>query len=153
MQSRPQEVVDWGHQRDSVPVITKVPEFHDKWVSWWGNCQPKWRLVSSWPFPCTDAKDGDWTRLNITGSHGLFAVVMSTSWWAASEALDLDRTGFDAAVADLHWAIENLLHFNSRSQVTRPESKAAPANHFPGHGERDAGKCKIKPSSKACNRS
>ena len=153
MQSRPQEVVDWGHQRDSVPVITEVPEFHDKWVSWWGSCQPKWRSVDSWPFPHNDAKDRDWDRLNVTGPHGLFAVVMSTSWWAASGALDRHRKGFDAAVADLRWVIEHLLHFNSQLQATRPEPKAAPVNHFPGHGERDAGKRKIKPSSKACNRS
>ena len=153
LRSRPQEVVEWGRQRDFVPVITKVPEFCDKWVSWWGGCQPKWRSVDSWPFPREDAKDEDWDRMNVTGPHGPFAVVMSTSWWAASANLDPHRGAFEDAVADLHWVIENLLHFNSRLQVTRPALKVTPASHFPGHGERDVGKRKIKPSSKACNRS
>ena len=149
LKSRPQEVVDWGHQRNSVPTITDIQGFRDNWVDWWRSCQPKWRLVEPWPFPHDDAKGEDWARLNITGPHGLFAVVISTSWWATSTNSDSHRTAFDAAVTDLQWVIENLAHYNSRLQQTGAEPNTAPAIHFPGHRERDAGKRKIKPSSKA----
>jgi len=152
LKSRPQVVVDWGHQCDSAPVIVDVEEFHEKWVNWWGSSQPKWRSVESWPFPRNDAKGEDWDRLNITGQHGLFAVVMSMSWWAASMNLDPHRAAFDAAVANLQWVIENLVDFNSQLQVTRAEPNVTLTNHFPGHRERDAGKHRIKPSSKVCGK-
>ena len=154
MQSRPQEVVDWGHDRDSIPSITDVQEFHEKWITWWGNCQPKWRLTQAWPFSCENAKGKDWARLNVTGPHGLFAVVMSTSWWAVSTDLDPRcRAVFDAAITDLLWVIGNLTRFNSGSQATGPEPKTVAAAHFPGHGERGPGKRKIKPSSKVISKS
>jgi hypothetical protein len=148
MHLRPQEVIDWGRQRTPPPSITDARKFQTKWIAWWGNCQPKWRAVETWPFPRDEAEDEDWTRLNITGSHGLFAVVMSTSLWAASANLDPHRAPFDAAVADLHWVIENLIRFNSRSQVTQSEADPAPGK-FPGHRQRESGKRKVKPSFKA----
>ena len=153
MPSRPQEVVEWGRRlRTSVsaPAINNIQEFLESWVTWWGNCQPKWRSIESWPFSRDDSVGKDWSRLNITGPHSLFAVVMSTSWLAASAGLGPHRGSFDAAVADLHWVIENLIHFNSQSQAVEPKLDSAPVKHFPGHGERDVGKRRIKPSSKAC---
>ena len=74
---------------------------------------------------------------------------MSTSWWAASASLDPYRTAFDAAIADLHWVIERLLHINSQLTTAEPTLEAAPGNRFPGHGDRNPGKRKIKPSYKA----
>ena len=148
LKSRPQEVIDWGHQRDSVPLITDVRKFHDQWITWWGNCQPKWRSIATWPFPC-DYTGNDWARLDVSGPHGLFAIVMSTSWWAASASLDPYRTAFDAAIADLRWVIERLLHINSQLTTAEPTLEAAPGNRFPGHGDRNPGKRKIKPSYKA----
>jgi hypothetical protein len=149
LKSRPQEVVDWSRQRALVPSITDAQKFHEKWITWWGGCQPKWRSVEAWPFSRDDAKGKDWDRLNITGPHGLFAVVMSTSWWAASANLVSHRAAFDAAVTDLHWVIENLVDWNSPSQVTELQPNTGPATHFPGHGERGPGKRKIIPSLKA----
>jgi len=87
--------------------------------------------------------------LNVTGPHGLFAIVVSTSWWAAS--VDADSRGeFDAAVEDLHWVIQNLIHVNS--QVTGSKPAATAATNYPGHGEREPGKRKIKPTSKVTHR-
>ena len=153
MPFRPQEVIEWGRRlRTSVsaPPVTDIQKFLGSWVIWWGNCQPKWRSTESWPFSRDNPEGKDWSRLNITGPHGLFAVMMSTSWLAASADLDPHRASFDAAIADLHWVIENLIRLNSQSQAANPELIPAPVKHFPGHGERDPGKRRIKPSSKAC---
>jgi hypothetical protein len=146
LRSRPQEVADWGHQRSSVPSITNVEQFQAKWIFWWKSCQPNGRSTATWPLSRDDAEALDWTRLNVTGPHGLFPVVMSTSWWASADP-GPHRAVFDAAVTDLSWVIENLISFSSRS----PESQLAaklPTNKFPGHGERAPGKRKVKPSSK-----
>lgn len=152
MKSRPQEVIEWGRRQRNTPapVIADVLKFQENWTTWWGGCQPKWRATKSWPFPHGDMEGGDWARLNVTGPHGLFAVVISTSWWATSPGLGPHRAAYDAAIADLHWVIKRLLDYNSRLQGTRPEPAGAAAAHFPGHGERGVGKRKIKPSSKAC---
>lgn len=149
MKCCPKEVVDWGHECTSIPIITDVPKFQGKWIDWWSSCQPKWRPVEAWLFPLDEGKDKDWERLNVTGPHGLFTIVMSTSWWAASASLDSQRASFDAAVADLHWVIKNLICINSQSRVTQSEAVPAPKNKFPGHSERESGKRQIKPSFKA----
>ena len=153
MQHRPEEVILWGRQRDLSPTITDVQKFSEEWIAWWGNCQPKWRSTETWPYPRDDAKDRDWSRLNVTGTSGLFAVVMSTSWWAASAGLGPHREAFDSAVEDLSWVIENLNHFNSQLPIARiGQVNASEGDHFPGHGERDPGKRKIKPTPKVSNR-
>lgn len=148
MPLRPQEVVDWGRRRSSVPSITNLQEFQEKWIAWWGSCQPRWRSAKTWPFPRDDAVEGDWAKLNVTGPHGLFAVVMSMSWWAASVNPDSHPATFIAAVTDLHWVIKKLILFSSKPQL---EVDTAPANKFPGHCERAPGKRQVRPSSKACS--
>ena len=131
LRTRPQEVVNWGHQRGSIPSVTNVQQFQEKWIAWWGSCQPNWRSVDTWPFSRDEADSRDWARLNVTGPHGLFPVVMSTSWWAPA-SLGLHRAVFDAAVADLHWVIKHLISFSSQSpegQLTADPS----TRNFPGH--------------------
>jgi hypothetical protein len=153
MQLRPDEVVQWGRQRNRMPSITDVEQFHEKWITWWGSCQPKWRSTKTWPYLRDNAKGEDWTRLNVTGPSGLFAVVMSTSWWATSTDSDPRRGAFNAAVEDLHWVIENLIHFNSPALVVGSgQIDTATTDHFPGHGKRDPGKRRIKPTPKVSNR-
>jgi len=153
LQHRPEEVVLWARQRDLPPSITDVQKFSEAWIAWWGNCQPKWRSTETWPYPRDDAKEKDWARLNVTGTSGLFAVVMSTSWWAAAAGSGSHRGELDSAIEDLCWVIENLLHFNSRLPVVGTGRVDAPeADHFPGHGARDPGKRKIKPTPKVSNR-
>lgn len=142
LRTSPKEVVSWGHQRDSIPSITDVQQFQEKWITWWGSCQPKWRAVETWPFSRDGAEDKDWARLNVTGPHGLFAIVMSTSWWAASTNQGSHSPVFDAAVTDLRWVIEQLTE-------NRLGTGMGQANKFPGHGNRAPGKRQIKPSSKS----
>lgn len=150
MRTRPQEVVHWGHQHNSVPSIADIGQFHQNWIVWWGSCQLKWRSVATWPYSRENAEGMDWSRLNVTGPHGLFAIIMSASWWASSIDSDPCHAAFSIAVDDLHWVMENLIHLNSRSQEAKSKLKSTPVNHFPGHGERDPRNRKIKPSSKAC---
>lgn len=38
LRTRPQEVVHWGHQRNSVPSIADIGQFHQNWIVWWGSC-------------------------------------------------------------------------------------------------------------------
>ena len=146
---RPQELVLWGRKRGPMPSIDNVSQFQADWKTWWCKCQPEWRRVEGWPLSRDEAKDKDWTRINCTGPHGLFAFVISASWWASSANLDSHHASLDAAIADLHWVIENLLHFNSRSQVTQSEAVPAHGTTFPGHANRESGKRKVKPSYKA----
>jgi hypothetical protein len=106
-------------------MITDIQQFQEKWIIWWASCQAKWRVTEKWPYPHEDADGKDWARLNITGPSGLFAIVVSTSWWAASVESDSQGEVFSAAVKDLHWAINSLIHFNSRLQVTGGECNTA----------------------------
>lgn len=106
----------------------------------------------TWPFPCGDAKEKDWARLNVSGPHGLFAVVMSTSWWAASPGLDSHRAAFDAAVTDLRWVMEHLAFFSASKPASQLDVNKGPANKFPGHCERAPGKRQVKPSLKVCGK-
>ena len=90
--------------------------------------------------------------MNVTGPHGLFAVVVTTSWWVAT--VDADSRGtFDAIVEDLHWVIGNLIHINSKSEATRSEPDTATKTQFPGSSNRDPSKRKIKPTMKVRERS
>lgn len=73
-------------------------------------------------FSHDNAKREDWARLNVTGPHGLFVVVVSTSWWAVFPNLGAE---FDTAVEDLHWVIEMLMFFNSQSTAAQVGSKWA----------------------------
>ncbi|KAF9785266.1 hypothetical protein BJ322DRAFT_1108719 [Thelephora terrestris] len=149
LQNCPEEVIHWAREHDSTPSITNVQQFHGKWVAWWRIYQPKWRMTETWPFTQGDAKGKDWARPNVTGLSGLFPVVISMCWWAASMTSDSERRAFDVAVKDLRWVIENLIYFNSQLQVAGPESTATLADHFPGHSQREAGKRKVKPTPKA----
>ena len=134
LQKRPEEVISWGHQRNSVPLITNLQQFQEKWIIWRGSCQPKWRSTQTWPYSHEDTEGKDWAWLDVTGPHGLFAIIMSTSWWAI--AVDPNSHGvFNAAVNDLLWVMENLIKTNSQLQVTRPECIAAMAANFPGHSK------------------
>jgi hypothetical protein len=149
MQARPKEVVEWGRQPKSTPSIEDPEEFHQRWLAWWQSCQPKWRSTETWPYLHDGPKGKDWSRLNITGPHGLFAVVMSASWWANSMGSDASHNPFSAAVEDLQWVIENLVEFNLQSPGTRSGPDTTPLGHFPGHGGREVGKRQVKPSYKA----
>ena len=40
MQNHPEEVVLWGHGRNSPPSIADVQQFHERWLAWWRSCQP-----------------------------------------------------------------------------------------------------------------
>ena len=133
-----------------MPSITDVEEFQEKWIVWWGSCQPKWRSTGTWPYTRDDGEGKDWTRLNITGPFGLFAFVMSTSFWAASMSSDLDRGVFDAAVEDLHWVINHLIYFNSQLQVAEPEP--TPPADLPDANNRGPGKRKVRPTLKVVSR-
>ena len=144
LKSRPQEVVDWGHQRNSFPAISDIERFHKEWIVWWTSCQPKWRSTETWPYSHDDAGDKDWARLNVTGPHGLFAIVISASWWAGSMSSDPLCAAFSAAIEDLHWVMERLINVNSESQRTTSKPKPAPVSRFPGHGDRDPSKRKGK---------
>jgi hypothetical protein len=149
--ARPSEVGDWLRNRKSMPSIANIDEFHESWVKWWKDCQPRWRSVGTWPYPHDDARDMDWERLNATGPHGLFALIISASWWVSLMESDDSRAAYAAAIDDLHWALENLLHFNCRFQ-DKPKPSPTPATlnaGFPGHGERGTGRRNIKPTLKA----
>jgi hypothetical protein len=135
-----------------MPLIADVQAFQEQWVIWWGSCQPKWRSTGTWPYSRDDCEGKDWARLNVTGPSGLFAVVMSTSWWVSAMGPDSHHEVFNAAVEDLHWVIGCLIHFNSRLQVTEPQCNAALPVNFPGQGERGPGKRKVKPTPKVANK-
>ena len=151
MQTRPQELIDWGHRRDFTPSIRNVDDFHQRWVTWWRSCQPKWRSTKKWPYDQNDAKDSDWSKLNATGPHGLFAVIMSASWWVNSMDSESFHDTFSPAIEDLRWVTESLIYFNSQLQETESTPSPTPTPLFPGHRNRESGKRQVKPSYKAAN--
>lgn len=135
-----------------MPSITNVPRFELDWVSWWSSCQPKWRPTNEWPHPRDDAEGGDWSRLNVTGPHGLFAIILSTAWWAASMDSDSDHALFNAAIEDLHWVLEKLVCSSSQPRAAGLEPNLVSDAGLPGQAERAPGKRKVKPTAKALYR-
>ena len=148
MQNCPKELANWGCQRKSVPSIESVDDFHQRWVEWWGTCQPKWRLTTTWLYDRGDTKDKDWNKLNVMGPHGFFAVIMSASWWVNSMDLESFHDTFSPAVEDLHWVIEGLIHYNTQSKEIGSKPSSTPPGQFPGHHDREPGKRQVKPSYK-----
>ena len=63
------------------------------------------------------------------------------------------HVAFSPAIDDLHWVMERLIDINSKSEGVTDKSKPAVVGRFPGHGDRDPSKRKVKPSSKARNAS
>ena len=51
----------------------------------------------------------NWGKLGVRGQNGIFIVVMSTTWWAASLKPTDDQAIFDEAVDDVRWVIEQIL--------------------------------------------
>lgn len=91
------------------PFISDVDAYRKMWTDWWMECQPAWHRNEGWPPTKERAEGTTWEKLSAAGKNGLFLVVMSTCWWAASLKTTDDRLFFDQAVDDVRWVIEQQL--------------------------------------------
>ena len=112
-ESRPAELSQWMKTRryddDHVPCVMNVDNYHDTWVHWWMASQPPWRRGKRWPLPKEQVENATWGKLSARGKHGLFLVVMSTTWWATSIQSADQRHLFNIAVDDIQWVIDQQL--------------------------------------------
>lgn len=113
--SRPDEVSTWMKSRaytaDQIPFIVDVNSYRRNWIAWWTSFQPTWRQGKGWPLPRGDTDTTNWAKVCVRGRNGLFLVVMSTTWWAASIKSEKDWGDFDEAVADVQWVIGKAIDF------------------------------------------
>lgn len=103
---------------DRIPHVADANIYSKQWVLWWTACQPPWRQGQGWPLPREQHDSTKWGKLGARGQNGLFVVVMSTTWWAASLKTADDRCLFDEAVDDIRWVIERMLTSFSESSTT-----------------------------------
>ena len=136
---------------DRIPFVTDIRSYYDNWVLWWSSCQPAWRRNDGWPLPRDGdgATGADWGKVGARGQAGLFIVVMSTTWWAASIRSEEEWASFDDAVDDLHWVIEQVIaHLKTiPAPLPPPEtSKKPPPSSGVAWMSRTEGKRQARPS-------
>jgi len=111
--SRPAEVGIWmkGRSYDAgrLPFVADTNAYGKSWVAWWTACQPTWRQKKGWPLPTEQGNVTNWGKLTARGQNGMFIVIMSTTWWAASLKPTDDRGMLDEAISDVRWVIEQIL--------------------------------------------
>ena len=94
---------------DHIPCVTDVATYQKLWIDWWTACQPPSRWGKGWPLPKEQVEKAAWGKLSARGKNGLFLVVMSTTWWAASLKSADHRRVFAEAVDDIRWVVEQQL--------------------------------------------
>lgn len=94
---------------DRLPYIFDTGAYGRMWTAWWMACQPSWRQDRGWPIPKERDSNAKWGKLTARGQNGMFIIVMSTTWWAASLKPTDPRDTFDEAVDDLKWVIEQMI--------------------------------------------
>ena len=151
------EISTWMKARsftpDNLPYVNDTSAYGRAWIAWWTACQPSWRQCEGWPLPKEQGRVANWGKLTARGQNGIFIVVMSTSWWAASLKPTDHRGTFDEAVDDTRWVIEQMI-----KSLPAPSAVGAGEDPSPPQGARNPttatwqaredGKRQSKPSRK-----
>ena len=139
-----------AYTEDRIPFVADISLYCGNWIKWWTSCQPAWRRNSGWPLPRNDTGTTDWTKICVCGQNGLFLIVMSTTWWAASIVSEEDWVEFDEAVDDIHWVIGQIQDSLSALPVpTPPEtSEDLPSSSNIGWMAHANGKHRPKPTAR-----
>ena len=126
---------------DRIPHVSDTEAYCKQWIEWWKACQPPWRKTQGWPFSREGHDKAEWGKLAARSKNGLFMVIMSTTWWAASLKPADNRRSFDEAVDDVRWVIERMLESRSGSGTTGaiqdpsrpqgPQVPSSPGNQVP----------------------
>ena len=158
-ESRPTELSIWVKGRslspDRMPFITDTAAYGEGWIAWWIACQPAWRQGKGWPLPKERGDNVKWGKLGARGQNGMFLVVMSTTWWAASLKPTDDRGTFDGAMDDIRWVILQILEplpatdaQRATQDPTPPPASQKPVSTAATWQTRTDGKRRSKPSRK-----
>ena len=134
-----------------IPCVSDVEVYRNTWMKWWTACQPSWRQDKGWPFPKEPAGNTTWGKLSARGKNGLFLIIMSTTWWAASLKSASERTPFEEAVNDIRWVIEQQLKAPSAPSMpatneNAPATSKTDSSAVPVWLQRQGGKRMTKPS-------
>jgi len=111
---------------DRLPHVSDTGAYGRAWIAWWTACQPSWRQQQGWPLSREQETNTNWGKLAARGQNGIFIVIMSTTWWAASLKPTDQRDTFDEAVDDIQWVIERILE-----SLPTPAPKATEATVGP----------------------
>lgn len=134
--SRPAEVGKWintgRRSRSSVVKIADISKYATSWWHWWKSLQPKWRKYDNEGMPIGVVPQGeveDWSGLLVPGVNGLVSVVASLYWWGYTVTMVKGKTkgdgkGWDEAVADCGWVLEQLI--STMKQQKAQEIEANP---------------------------
>ena len=153
--SRPNEVSMWMKARlfdpKHIPFISDPGLYAREWTEWWTLCQPAWRQGKGWPLPKDNQTATNWCKFAYRGQNGLFLVVMSTTWWASSIQSAKDWAGFDEAVEDIQWVLDQVISSLEAIPAPTPNTNRATSREpmpIPGATwmTREGGKRQPKPS-------
>lgn len=111
---------------DRLPHVNDIDAYGRAWIAWWTACQPSWRRCGGWPLPREHGERVNWGKLGARGQNGIFTVIMSTTWWAASLQPTDHRGTFDEAVDDVQWVIERILESLHAPALAVPETADDP---------------------------
>lgn len=121
---RPSQIKTWfGHTRaikgaawDTFGSGDGI-EFGEVWRAWWLDIQPagrgldeSGRLVQTGVF--------DWKRVDKPGTNGLFLILVGLVWWKMRLGINVDVSGWEGAVAEVAWVLDQLAK-DVPSQVTQ----------------------------------
>jgi len=140
-----------SYKADFIPFVADLSSYRGGWVAWWTSCQPAWRQDKGWPLPRDNASTTNWVKVGARGQSGLFLVIMSTTWWAASIKSEKDRAEFDEAVDDVRWVIDQIIDSLKALPASAPSapeesSRKRPSSPDIGWMARADGKRKPRPS-------
>ena len=132
-----------------IPYVSNVQSYRNSWVAWWTSCQPSWRQGDGWPLSREYPSTVNWAKVGAHGQSGLFLVIMSTTWWAASIKSEDDWAEFDAAVDNVKWVVDRIteaLPAHTPSETPNTPNSPKPAA-LPNYLVRGAGKHQMKPTA------
>ncbi|TDL14269.1 hypothetical protein BD410DRAFT_734350, partial [Rickenella mellea] len=124
-EKRPDAIRWWiDRGRKPTPSIDDVSALASQWWAWWTVLQPVWRSKSDDGRPLIEG-EGSWEDLKKPGRNGFLGVLMALAWWK-SGLRGADSSDWNAAVADVEWALTGLLKQVRRKRPISAEGSSAP---------------------------
>ena len=142
-----------GYTPNHIPHIADVSSYCNGWIKWWTACQPAWRQGSRWPLSRNNTGTVNWKKVCARGRNGLFLVIMSTTWWAASVRSEKDWVEFDEAVEDIRWVIGQIQDWVNALPASTLSSSSETPQDLPSPPKvtwmaRPSGKRRPKPTAR-----
>lgn len=106
---RPEVVGQWikrGRSTTWRPDAGTCDKFESEFNTWWRSLQPSWRIGDGAGLRRDDGQD--WDVLRCSGVNGVLSAIAGLFFWAHNSFDGAPTPVWDAAVADVLYAVEML---------------------------------------------